>query len=152
MDLKLPQNKWLLIVFLNLIWWAVPLGFSHELFKNLSYYAPDPNADSLGIIIFPLFGLWFVLWIGLNIVLFIIIALLSRRSISSRVELKSKNSVATFYHHVPSFSSSLRFDDFYPSLIRSRAPSCFVGNISAAASLLDCVSLFSNAAGCPRMR
>lgn len=39
--------------------------------KNLSKYAPDPRADSLGIVIVPLFALWFVLWIGLNIVLFI---------------------------------------------------------------------------------
>ncbi len=68
-NLFLPRSKWLLIFLLNVIWWTLPIGFSYELLKSLSAYAPDPNADSPGIVIFPLFGLWFLLWIALNVVL-----------------------------------------------------------------------------------
>lgn len=71
MEIRLPQNKWLFIITTNLAWWLLPFGIAYEMGKNLSKYAPDPMADSLGIVIIPLFLLWFVLWIGLNFVLLI---------------------------------------------------------------------------------
>lgn len=70
MKIRLPKNKWLFIFATNLVWWSLPYGIAYEMSKNLSAYAPDPMADSLGIFIIPLFALWFVLWIGLNVVLF----------------------------------------------------------------------------------
>lgn len=70
MEIRLPQNKWLFIFAANITWWLLPFGIAYEIGKNISKYAPNPMADSISLFIIPLFALWFVLWVGLNLVLF----------------------------------------------------------------------------------
>ena len=68
MDLSLPKNKWNFILIVNLVWWSVPFGM---IFDLESINPGTTDGDSLGIIVVPIFGIWFICWIALNTFLFL---------------------------------------------------------------------------------
>jgi hypothetical protein len=73
MSLALPKNKWIFILIVNLIWWSVPFGMIFDMEVNRQDWSTPgtTDGDSLGIVVVPVFGIWLILWIALNVFLFL---------------------------------------------------------------------------------
>jgi hypothetical protein len=69
MVLRLPLSKTALFAAFNVIWWTLPFGVTLELIRNLPAWAPNPDSDSVGIVVFPMFAIWFLFWPALNVIL-----------------------------------------------------------------------------------